>query len=112
MLHTIFAVMLAGGAPQGASPEEQKRAMLINLGVIGLMVVFMWVGMIRPQQKKAKEQGDLIKTLKNGDRVVTAAGIIGVVTSVRDDSVTIRSADSKIEVQKSAVTQIVERASA
>jgi preprotein translocase YajC subunit len=51
----------------------------------------------------------LLKTLKAGDKVATTAGILGVVTSVRDDTVTLRSADSKLEVQKSTVTQIVEK---
>ena len=56
------------------------------------------------------ENGDIRPLdLKAGDKVATTAGILGVVTSVRDDTVTLRSADSKLEVQKSTVTQIVEK---
>ena len=68
-----------------------------------------WVLLLRPQQKKAKEQADLLKTLKAGDKVITSAGILGIITSVRDDAIIIRSADTKLELQKGAVSQILER---
>lgn len=99
---------LAPPAPN-ASPEEQKRAMLMQLGMIVFMVVIFWVLLIRPQQKKAREQADLLKTLKIGDKVATTSGILGIITSVRDDAITLRSGDTKLELQKAAVTQILER---
>ncbi|MBX3734893.1 MAG: preprotein translocase subunit YajC [Verrucomicrobiae bacterium] len=107
-LHLLLA--LAPPA-QNASREEQKRAMLMQLGMIVFMVVIFWVLLIRPQQKKAREQAALLKTLKTGDKVVTTSGILGVITSVRDDAITLRSADTKLEVQKGAVSQILERGS-
>lgn len=104
--HLLLA--LTPPAPN-SSPEDQKRAMLMQLGMIVFMVVIFWVLLIRPQQKKSKEQADLLKTLKSGDKVATASGILGIITSVRDDAITIRSGDTKLELQKSAVTQILER---
>lgn len=104
--HLLFA--LTPPAP-GSSPEDQKRQMLMQIGMILFMVLIFWVLLIRPQQKKAKEQGELLKTLKAGDKVVTSAGILGIITSVRDDAITLRSADTKLELQKSAVSQILER---
>ena len=82
-------------------------SMLLTLG---FFMVVMWLLMIRPQQKKAKEHAALLATLKAGDKVVTSGGIMGVVVSVKDRTVALRSADTKIEVVKSAVTEIVERA--
>ncbi|HRI12068.1 MAG TPA: preprotein translocase subunit YajC [Verrucomicrobiota bacterium] len=103
--------LLALGTPPGTtSPEDAKRVMLKQVGMIVFMLVIFWVLLIRPQQKKAKEQSALLKGLKAGDKVVTNAGIIGIVTSVRDDAVTLRSAETKLEVQKGSVSQIVERA--
>ncbi len=84
---------------------------MMSIGMIVFMFVVMYVVVLRPQQKRAKEQAELLKALKVGDKVITASGIIGVVTSVRDDSVTIRSSDTKLEFQKTAITQITERAS-
>ena len=66
---------------------------------------------IRPQQQKAKQLAELIKQLKRGDKVAVAGGIIGHVVSV-GDTVTIRSAESKLEVQKGAVTEVLEKAPA
>ncbi|MCW5558388.1 MAG: preprotein translocase subunit YajC [Verrucomicrobiae bacterium] len=103
-----FLLSLAPPAPN-ASPEEQKRQMLMQVGMIVFMVVIFWVLLIRPQQKKAREQADLLKTLKAGDKVATTSGILGIITSVRDDAITLRSGDTKLELQKAAVTQILER---
>jgi len=75
------------------------------------MVVFYFI-LIRPQQKKAREHTDLLKTLKPGDKVVTSGGVLGVIVSVKEKSVSLRSADTKLEVLKSAVSEITERSSA
>ncbi len=99
-------------AQQGAPGERpnQTGQMLSMLLTLGFFMVVMWLLMIRPQQKKAKEHAALLTTLKAGDKVVTSGGIMGVVVSVKDRTVALRSADTKIEVMKSAVTEIVERA--
>jgi len=68
-------------------------------------VVFYFL-LIRPQRVRAKQQDSLLKNLKSNDRVVTSSGIVGIVISVKERSVTLRSADSKLEVLKSAVTEI------
>ena len=72
-------------------------------------VVFYFL-LIRPQRVRAKHQNSLLKNLKSNDRVVTSSGIVGIVISVKEKSVTLRSADSKLEVLKSAVTEITEKA--
>ena len=61
---------------------------------------------------RAKQQDSLLKNLKSNDRVVTSSGIVGIVISVKEKSVTLRSADSKLEVLKSAVTEITEKSNA
>ena len=52
----------------------------------------------------------MMKTIRPGDKILTSGGIIGTVVGVKDKSISIRSADTKLEVLKSAVTQITERA--
>lgn len=84
--------------------------MLMQVPLIGFVIVIFYVILIRPQQKQAKQQKELLKALKKGDKVVTASGIVGIVTNVTDDLVTIRSADTKLDLQKNAVTQITGRA--
>jgi preprotein translocase subunit YajC len=110
MLSVPHFLLAMGGAPAGASPEEQKKAMLIQFGMIAFMVVIFYVMLIRPQQTQAKKQKELLAGLKKGDKVVTSSGIIGIVTNVAEDMVTIRSADTKLDLQKSAITQVTGRA--
>ena len=52
----------------------------------------------------------MLKGLKAGDRITTSSGIVGVVVSLKDNTVTLRSGDSKMEVTKSSVTEVTERA--
>src|SRR5215217_391243 len=78
------------------------------LPILLIMVVF-YVILIRPQQKRQRQLQETIATLKIGDRVVTTGGIIGVITTVRDTSFIIRSADKSIlEIARSAVAGIAE----
>jgi len=75
--------------------------------MILLVIVFYFI-LIRPQQQRAKQQVKLIASLKSGDKVVTSSGIVGVVITVKDRTVSLRSADAKMEVTKSSVTEILE----
>jgi hypothetical protein len=49
--------------------------------------------------------------LKSGDKVVTSSGIVGQVITVRDKTISLRSADAKMEVTKASVTEILESSS-
>jgi len=80
--------------------------MWTSLVPIVLFVVIFYVLFIRPQRKREKEHAELLKKLKPGDEVVTSSGIIGRITSVKDDRVILRSEDAKLEVLKSSVVQI------
>jgi preprotein translocase subunit YajC len=74
-----------------------------------LMGVMMYFVLFRPQQQRAKQQAKMLAALKPGDKVVTSSGIIGLVITVKDKTVSLRSADTKLEVTKSSVTEILER---
>jgi preprotein translocase subunit YajC len=95
----------AAGAPAQGSP----LGMLVPMVLIFIVMYFL---MIRPQSQRAKQQKKMLETLKSGDKVVTAAGIVGVIITVKDNSVSLRSADSKFEVTKSSITEIIESANA
>jgi preprotein translocase subunit YajC len=85
-------------------------------GLVQLLPIFLIVGvfyflLIRPQQKRQRQLQETIATLKIGDRVVTTGGIIGVITTVRDTSFIIRSADKSIlEIARTAVAGVDEEA--
>ena len=91
-----FLTMFQGGlgALGGLLP------MLLIIGVFYMLL-------IRPQQKRQRELQQTIAELKAGDRVVTTGGVIGTITTVRDTSFLIRSADKSIlEIARSAVAGI------
>ena len=86
-----------------------------GLGALGgfipmlLIIGVFYMLLIRPQQKRQKELQQTISQLKPGDRIVTTGGIIGTITTVRDISFLIRSADKSIlEISRSAVAGIAE----
>jgi len=72
----------------------------------------MYFMLFRPQQQRAKQMAKLLSSLKAGDRVVTSSGIVGIVITVKDKTVSLRSADAKMEVTKSSVTEILESSDA
>jgi preprotein translocase subunit YajC len=64
--------------------------------------------MIRPQKKRQQQQQNLIASLKTGDRVVTNAGIHGLISNVKESTVLVKVADNvKIEMDKSAITNVL-----
>jgi preprotein translocase subunit YajC len=104
-------VLLAMGQPPtpAGTQADPRTALFGPLGFMLLMGVVMYFVMIRPQQKKQKEHAQLLKSVKAGDKVVTSSGILGVVVTVREKTATIRSADAKFEITKSAIAEITER---
>ena len=74
-----------------------------------LIIAVFYVLLIRPQQKRQRQLQETIAQLKAGDRIVTTGGVIGTITTVRDTSFLIRSADKSIlEIARSAVAGIDE----
>jgi preprotein translocase subunit YajC len=73
--------------------------------------IIMYFVMIRPQKKRQEQQQKLIAALKTGDRVVTNAGIHGLISNVKETTVLVKVADNvKIEIDKSAITNVLKEA--
>ena len=98
-------VLFADAATPATGPAPN---MLMQFAPMILLVVVFYFILIRPQQTRAKQQAKMLAALKSGDKVVTASGLIGTVITVKDRAVMLRSADSKFEVTKSSVTEILE----
>lgn len=92
-----------------SQPGQPAPPIWTNLVPLILLVVVFYFALIRPQQKRQKQQTELLKAVKSGDRIRTNGGIIATVITVKDKSLTIRSADAKLEIDKSAVAEITER---
>ncbi len=91
-----------------AAPAPQQPGMLGMALPFVVMLGIMYFLMIRPQQKRMKEHQALISNLKNGDEVVTSAGILGTVAGMNDKVVTLEvSKNVQLKVLKSQVNQVV-----
>jgi preprotein translocase subunit YajC len=91
------------------SPAYAQAAAGGDPGFIGflpiiLMFVLLYFLMIRPQMKRAKEQKAMVEALQKGDEVVTAGGIVGKITKLSEQYVTVEVApNTEVVMQRSAV---------
>lgn len=93
----ISDAMAEGAASQGGDP---LTALLFPIGLLVLFYFFL----IRPQSKRAKEQKAMIESLNKGDEVVTQGGILGKITKVSENFVTLEISNNvSINVQKSSI---------
>jgi preprotein translocase subunit YajC len=69
---------------QAAGPFGSDSLLVTMLPFV-LIFVIMYFLILRPQQKRVKEHGELVKNLRRGDTVVTSGGLVGKVTKVVDD---------------------------
>jgi len=106
-----FSVLLAFAAPSNgqAGQAQNPLGMLIPLALMGVIFYFL---LFRPQQQRAKQQAKMLSTLKSGDEVVTSSGIVGTVVTVKEKTITIRSADAKFEVTKGSISEVTPKESA
>jgi preprotein translocase subunit YajC len=105
-----LGLIAMGAAPGGEAPRGIQGAVWNMFPILLLIVAFYFVA-LRPQQRRQKQHDQMMKSLRAGDRITTSSGIIGTVVTVKDKSVSIRSADTKLEVLKSAIAEITERES-
>jgi preprotein translocase subunit YajC len=90
---------------QSAAPAG---ADIMSMLPIILMFVVLYFVMIRPQMKRAKEHKTMVEALQKGDEVVAAGGVLGKVTKVSDNYVTLEIADKiEIRVQRPAVQLVL-----
>jgi preprotein translocase subunit YajC len=92
----------AQGVPGGGSD------FMLQLVPILLMFVIFYFLLFRPQQQRAKQHREMVSNIRRGDTVVTAGGIVGKVTKVRDDNeIEVEIAENtRIRVIKATVSEV------
>lgn len=79
------------------------------MSILPLIVIFMlfYLLIIRPQSKRIKEHGEMLQTLKTGDKVITGGGIFATVVKVSDHDVTLEIASGvHVKAQKHTITAL------
>ena len=88
------------------------QSTLMSMLPLALMFVVLYLVMIRPQTKKQKEHAAMIAALAKGDEVVTGGGLLGKVSKLGDHFISLEvSAGVEIQVQRSAVIQVLPKGS-
>lgn len=98
------AALLMQGAEGAAQPGGSLIGMLVPMGLIFVIFYFL---LIRPANKKQKAVQAMLEGLKNGDKVITTGGILGVVAGITDEVIQLKVAQNvKIEIARNAVAAL------
>ena len=90
-----------------AEPAAQGDLLTSFLPLIVIFVIFYFL-LIRPQSKKAKEQKQMIGALAKGDEIVTNGGVLGKITKVGDNFLSLEVADGvQLKIQRHAVATLM-----
>ncbi|HSU16708.1 preprotein translocase subunit YajC [Longimicrobium sp.] len=71
---------------------------------LAILAIFYFI-LIVPQRRQLKEHQNLVSALQKGDQVVTAGGLIGEITGIKDDAVQLRTGTSTVVVEKSRIVK-------
>lgn len=98
--------LISSAMAQDAVPAAPS-ALGSFLPLIAIVVIF-WFLLIRPQMKRNKQHRELVSSLAVGDEVITAGGILGKVTRVDDNFLSVQVAeDTVIRLQRHSVAHVV-----
>jgi len=93
-------------AQAGAAATDTPSMIMSFVPFIGIFVLFYFL-LLRPQQTKNKERKALIDNLKKGERVMTTGGLIGTVTNLSGDFLTLQIAEGvRVKVKRSYVEEV------
>ncbi|TXG81221.1 MAG: preprotein translocase subunit YajC [Sphingomonadales bacterium] len=99
-------MLISTAYAQTAAPGAAPSPLFQIVPFIAIFAIFYFL-LIRPQQKRMKAHREMISSVKRGDTVVTAGGLIGKVTRVQDDEVQVELAENvRVRAVKSTLTDI------
>ncbi len=95
---------LAEAAPAAAAAPDAFASMILPIGLVALFYFFL----IRPQSKRHKEHKNMIASLQKGEEVTTTGGLLGKVTAVGENFVTLDIGnDISVHIQKHAIQSVM-----
>lgn len=110
ILNTVlnFFITNAYAEAATAAPTPIGSSNFSMMIMLGVFIVFMYFVVWRPQNKRMKEQRDLLNSLTKGDEVVTAGGILGTIAKLADNYVVLKLADNvEITLQKTSIVNVL-----
>ncbi len=98
--------LIVPAAQAQSSPPSQGNPM-ISLLMFGGLFIIMYFMLIRPQRKRQKEHQELINSLNKGDEVVLTSGMIGKITALNDNYITLDTGSVELKFQRVAVHAVL-----
>ncbi len=99
-------------AAAAAAPATQQTDPMTSLIFFGGMILIFYFILIRPQSKRAKEHRELVAQLSKGDEVVTNGGILGKITDVTEQYVTVEVSENvQMKFQRQSVATVLPKGS-
>lgn len=98
-------MLISNAYAQAAAPGSGGVMEFLPLVILVFIFYFL---ILRPQQKRAKEQKIMLGGLQKGDEIVTSGGVLGRVTKVGEHYVSVEIADNvTVQVQKSTIQTVL-----
>ena len=95
---STFALLSGcGAAAEGAG--DSKAGIWSSLAMIAIMFVFMYVFMIRPENKRKKQADEMRSNIEVGDKITTIGGLVGRVVHVTNDRITFETGEDRVRVE-------------
>jgi len=91
----------------GTAAQQGQQGLLSFLPLIVIFALFYFM-LIRPQTKRAKEHKNMVAALQKGDEIVTNGGVLGRITDVGENFITLEIADNvQIKLQRNAIASLL-----
>jgi preprotein translocase subunit YajC len=101
-------LLIADALADATAPAAQQQGGFVTILMMVAMFAAFYFLLIRPQQKRAKEHKAMVAALGKGDEVVAAGGLLGRVTAISDNYVTLEIAEGvQVKVQRQAVQTVL-----
>lgn len=97
----MLTANLIAASPDGGTANPMATMMMM----VGFIAIFYFL-FFRPQRKQQQDHKALVEGLKKGDEVTTIGGIVGTIVHLTDDRVTVKTGDTRIEIERSKVARV------
>ncbi len=102
----MFTLAFAQDVQAPVQGATQQSSLISLLPILLIFVIFYFI-LIKPQKKAQAEHAKMLETLKKNDEVVTSGGIMGTITNVQNDIITLRVDDNtKLKIQKGFISKL------
>lgn len=97
----MLMLSLFAGSPDGGTANPAATIMMMG----GFIAIFYFL-FFRPQRKQQQDHQALVQGLKKGDEITTIGGIVGTIIHLTDDRITVKSAETKLEIERSKIGSV------